>query len=72
MFNTFTNFISERFGIKPNICQRSPRKTPTEELTEEDAEQFYNSGENDIDGEDQGFVENEEFIPEIKVRQSIY
>eukprot|EP00794_Sanderia_malayensis_P007212 gene7212-8020_t len=57
----------KRFGIKPNICQRSPRKTPTEGYNEEvDDEKHYD--ENDYNDTN----EIQDYIHEIPVQQAGY
>lgn len=58
----------KRFGIKPNICERSPRKTPTEEFEEDFEEQENQNSPEPFDNQ----IENDENFPERSVWQSPY
>ena len=65
-------FFLGRFGIKPDICQKSPRKTPSEDLTEEEQEHFYTLNGTDPYIHQQLHVQDNEYVPEISVKQSAY
>ena len=67
------NFVFiERFGIKPTVCETSPRKTPTDDLTEEEQENYYRRIQNEEDINQHLINEHFEYLPEISVKQSAY
>ena len=62
----------ERFGIRPTLCETSPRKTPSEELTEEELENYYRKLHSEEDLNQHANPVHEEYLPEIAVNQSAY
>ena len=67
----FSDF-TERFGIKPTVCETSPRKSPSVDLTEEEQENYYRNMHNDEDFNQTAITEPQEYLPEISVKQSAY
>ena len=54
------------------MCETSPRKTPSEDLTEEELENYYRKMHDEEDLYQHANPVHEEYLPEIAVNQSAY